>query len=289
MSPQSLKKHPLKKHPLKKRPLKYRGEEEIKPPFSVHGFLGLVSFSTIIPLNVHSTIQEMARFTFIWPIIGAFIGIIAGCFGWLLLNWLHLSPLLSAAMIYSLAIGLTGYHHLDGLVDFGDGLMAHGDPQRKIEIMRDKRIGTGGLALLLTVSLITVTAITSLPAFYILPAIFVSEVAAKLSLITCATFSQALPTGTGQYFIHNMDGKLLTGSVALTIILGFLGFNTMGITGNYTGIIGILGGLVSGLLMVIITRKNFKWTNGDILGASNEMGRMMSLLFMVILISGSVL
>jgi len=86
-----------------------------------------------------------------------------------------------------------------------------------------------------------------------------------------------------------MDGKLLTGSVALTIILGFLGFNTMGITGNYTGIIGILGGLVSGLLMVIITRKNFKWTNGDILGASNEMGRMMSLLFMVILISGSVL
>lgn len=83
--------------------------------------------------------------------------------------------------------------------------MAHGDPQRKIEIMRDKRIGTGGLALLLTVSLVTVTSIASLPAIYILPAIFVSEVAAKLSLVSCATFSQPLPDGTGQYFIHNMD------------------------------------------------------------------------------------
>ncbi len=278
MSPQSLNEIPPEDG----------GKKEVKPPLSGHGFLGLVSFSTILPLNVHSTIQEMARFTSIWPIIGGFIGIIAGCFGWLLLYGLHLSPLLSAALVYSLAIGLTGFHHLDGLVDFGDGLMAHGDPRRKIEIMRDKRIGTGGLALLLTVSLVTVTSIASLPTIYVLPAIFVSEVAAKLSLVSCATFSQPLPDGTGQYFIHNMDGKLLTGSLVLTIILGFLGFNFMTVNGNYLGVIGILGGLVSGLIMVFITRKNFKWTNGDILGASNEMGRMMSLLFMVILISGSV-
>ena len=256
--------------------------------FSIHGFLGMVSFSTILPLNIHSTIPEMAKFTFIWPIIGAFIGIIAGVFGWLLVYPLHLSQLLSAALIYSLAISFTGFHHLDGLVDFGDGLMAHGDPKRKIEIMRDKRIGTGGLALLLIVSLVTVTSITSLSAVYILPAIFVSEVAAKLSLVTCATFSQPLEDGTGQYFINNMDWKLLTGSVALCIILGLLGFNYLGVTGSYTGVIGILGGLVSGLLMVPITRRNFKWTNGDILGASNEMGRMLSILFIVIFISWSV-
>ncbi|AUB57363.1 MULTISPECIES: adenosylcobinamide-GDP ribazoletransferase [Methanobacterium] len=264
-----------------KVPLSDVGKEPDKPPSGGYGFLGLVSFSTILPLNIHSTIPEMAKFTFIWPIIGAFIGIITGGFGWLLTHQLHLSPLLSAALIYSLAISFTGFHHLDGLVDFGDGLMAHGDPKRKIEIMRDKRIGTGGLAMLLMVSLVTVTSIASLNAVYILPAFFVSEVAAKLSLISCATFSEPLADGTGQYFIHNMDWKLLTGSVALTIILGFLAF-------NYTGIIGIVGGLTSGLLMVLITRRNFKQTNGDILGASNEIGRMLSLLFMIIFISWSV-
>jgi len=63
--------------------------------------------------------------------------------------------------------------------------------------------------------------------------------------------------------------------------LGFLAF-------NYTGVLGMVGGLISGLIMVLITRRNFKWTNGDILGASNEMGRMLSLLFMVIFISWSV-
>jgi adenosylcobinamide-GDP ribazoletransferase len=272
----------------RKVPISYAGEKNDKSHVSWHGFLGLVSFSTILPLNIHSTIQEMAKFTFIWPIIGAFIGIIAGGFGWLLVYPLHLSPLLSAALIYSLVISFTGFHHLDGLIDCGDGIMAHGDPERKIEIMRDKRIGTGGLAMLLMVSLATVASIASLSAVYILPAIFVSEVAAKLSLISCATFSEPLNDGTGQYFINNMDWKLLTGSVALCIILGFLGFNYLGVTGNYTGVVGILGGFVSGLLMALITWKNFKRANGDILGASNEMGRMLSLLFMVLFISGSV-
>lgn len=272
----------------RKVPISYVGKKDDESQVSWHGFLGLVSFSTILPLNIHSTIQEMAKFTFIWPIIGAFIGIIAGGFGWLLVYPLHLSPLLSAALIYSLVISFTGFHHLDGLIDCGDGLMAHGDPERKIEIMRDKRIGTGGLAMLLMVSLVTVASIASLSVVYILPAIFVSEVAAKLSLISCATFSEPLNDGTGQYFINNMDWKLLTGSVALCIILGFLGFNYLGVTGNYTGVVGILGGFVSGLLMVLITRKNFKRANGDILGASNEMGRMLSLLFMVVFISGSV-
>ncbi len=248
-----------------------------KPPFSWQGFLGLVSFSTILPLNIHSTIQEMARFTFIWPLIGAFIGMIVGGIGWLLIDLIHLPPLLSAAMIYSLAISFTGFHHLDGLVDLGDGLMAHGTPERRIEIMRDKRIGTGGLASLLTVSLITFTTITAIPPIYILPTLFVSEVAAKMSLLSCATFSKPFDNGTGQYFINSMNSKLLAISLFFTIILGFLAL-------KYIGVIGILGGIISGIIMVLITRRSFKYATGDILGASNEIGRMLSLLIMVIFI-----
>ena len=68
------------------------------------GFLGLISFSTILPINIHTSIQEMAKFTWLWPLIGGFIGIIVGGFAWLLVVLLHLPPLLSAALIYSLAI-----------------------------------------------------------------------------------------------------------------------------------------------------------------------------------------
>lgn len=255
-------------------------EKDEKTSFSWKGFMGLVSFSTILPINIHSTIQEMAKFTFLWPLIGGFIGIIVGVFGWLLLDPVHLSSLVSAALIYSLAISFTGFHHLDGLVDFGDGLMAHGDPERRIEIMRDKRIGTGGLATLLTVSLITFTSIATIPPIYILPAIIVSEIAAKVSLVSCATFSRPLENGTGQYFIKSMNWKLLTVTAIITLILGFLAL-------NYIGIIGIFGGMAAGFIMVFITRRSFSYATGDILGASNEIGRMLSLLVMVLFISWS--
>ena len=250
------------------------------PPFSWQGFLGLISFSTILPLNIHSTIQEMARFTFLWPLIGAGIGIIVGFFGWFLVDPVHLSSLVSAALIYSLAISFTGFHHLDGLVDCGDGLMAHGDPTRRIEIMRDKRIGTGGLAALLTVALITFTSIASTPIIYILPTIFVSEISAKLCLVSCATFTKPLNNGTGQYFIKNMNWKLLTVSIAFSLLLGFLALKLI-------GLVGILGGIMAGFIMVSITRKSFKYATGDILGASNEVGRMFALIFMVICFSWS--
>ncbi|MCE7697626.1 MAG: hypothetical protein K8E24_001840, partial [Methanobacterium paludis] len=37
------------------------------------GIPGLVSFSTILPIHIHTSIEEMAKFTWFWPIIGGFI------------------------------------------------------------------------------------------------------------------------------------------------------------------------------------------------------------------------
>jgi adenosylcobinamide-GDP ribazoletransferase len=241
------------------------------------GFLGLISFSTILPINIHTTIQEMAKFTWIWPLIGGFIGIIVGGFAWILVDLLHLPPLLSAALIYSLAIYFTGFHHLDGLIDFGDGIMAHGNPESKIKIMRDKRIGTGGLGALLTVSLITFAAIASIPGLYIFSAIFMSEIGAKLGLVTCATFSEPLDDGTGRFFIANMNWKFLLASLVVSLILGFL-------TLKLTGILVVIAALVAGSSIMLISRKNFSKATGDVLGASNEISRMFSLLILVTLI-----
>jgi adenosylcobinamide-GDP ribazoletransferase len=244
---------------------------------SIKGFFGLISFSTILPLNIHTTIEEMARFTWIWPLIGALIGIVVGGFGFLLVDLLHLPALVAAALIYSFSIWITGFHHLDGLVDFGDGMMVHGSPEKKIDVMRDKRIGTGGIAYLLMVGLVTFSAIGSSPTALIFYILLISEMAAKMGIITCATFSEPFPDGTGRYFIEAMNKKVLLLSLILTSAIGFLAFNTL-------GIIGIFAGLLSGFLIALIAKKNFKWATGDILGTSNEIARMLSLLIMVTLV-----
>lgn len=244
------------------------------PTGGFRGFLGLVSFSTIIPLNIHTSIQEMARFTWMWPIIGGFIGICVGLLGYVLMDLIHIPQLISAALIYSFAIWFTGFHHLDGLIDFGDAVMAHGQPQKRIEIMRDTRIGTGGLAYLFIFGIITFTSIASAPASLIFFILLISEIAAKQGLITCCTFSSSYPNGTGKYFIDAMNIKKLILSLLITIIIGYL-------TLNITGVLGIISGLVGGIIMTIITRFKFNQATGDILGASNEISRVISLLFMV--------
>ena len=238
------------------------------------GFLGLLSFSTIIPLNIHTSIKEMARFTWLWPIIGGFIGICVGLLGYVLMDLIHIPQLISASLIYSFAIWFTGFHHLDGLIDFGDAVMAHGQPQKKIEIMRDTRIGTGGLAYLFIVGIITFTSIASAPTSIIFFILLVSEIAAKQGIVTCCTFSSSYPNGTGKYFIDAMNIKKLILSLLITIIIGYLAL-------NITGVLGIIGGLLGGIIMTIITRFKFNHATGDILGASNEISRMIALLFMV--------
>jgi adenosylcobinamide-GDP ribazoletransferase len=250
-------------------------EDGIGP--GIRGFFGLISFSTIIPLNIHTTIEEMAKFTWLWPMIGAMIGLVVGCFGFGVMDLIHLSPFIAAALIYSFSIWFTGFHHLDGLIDFGDGMMVHGSPEKKIEVMRDKRIGTGGVAYLLMVGLITFAAIGSAPAALIFYILIISEMAAKMGIVGCAALSKPFPNGTGRSFIDSMNKSRLVISIILTSAVGFLIFNT-------TGVIGILTGLVAGFIVAMITRKNFNWATGDVLGTSNEVARMLAILIMVALI-----
>ena len=239
----------------------------------LRALLGLLSFSIILPLNIHTSIKEMARVTWLWPLLGGFIGIIVGTLGFVVLNLLSIDQLITAAIVYSFSISLTGFHHLDGLIDMGDALMAHGDFKKKIDIMRDSRIGTGGIVTFFIIAMITVTSINRINPDSIFFILLISEIGAKIGLITCCTFSRPFTNGTGKFFIESMNKKLLLLSLILFSVIGF-------VTLNVTGVLGIIGGALAGIFLALISRRSFYWTTGDILGASNEIARMLSLLIM---------
>ena len=50
--------------------------------------------------------------------------------------------------------------------------------------------------------------------------------------------------------------------------------------GDVVGVIGLAGAIVAGALIAFIAKRNFVISNGDVLGMSNEVGRLMALLFM---------
>ncbi|MDI3483831.1 MAG: adenosylcobinamide-GDP ribazoletransferase [Methanobacteriaceae archaeon] len=236
--------------------------------------IGLLSFLTILPVKTHTSIPQIAKYTWLFPVMGAIIGLTGGLLA-TLLQLTGLQSIIMASLVYGFLIWFNGFHHLDGLIDMGDGLMAHGSPEDKIRIMKDERIGTGGLGLFFIIALTTFTCIYSIPTNQLPQMIILGEVGAKMGLVSSCIISKPLDKGIGRHFIIEMDKKRFILSSILSFILGFLLL-------NYQGIIGILTSIIGGLFIGTIARKNFEYTTGDVLGASNEFNRMLTLIILVL-------
>ena len=91
----------------------------------------------------------------IWafPLVGLVVGALGAA---TLLAAVHFGvpPAVAAGLVLALQIVLTGALHEDGLADVADGFWGGRTAERRLEIMRDSRIGSyGTLALLLSVGL----------------------------------------------------------------------------------------------------------------------------------------
>jgi len=88
------------------------------------------------------------------PLVGLVVGTLGGLVGWIAMAGLGLPPWPAALLILAATVWVTGALHEDGLADVADGWGGGGDRSRKLDIMRDSRIGTYGvLALILSMGL----------------------------------------------------------------------------------------------------------------------------------------
>jgi adenosylcobinamide-GDP ribazoletransferase len=81
-------------------------------------------------------LTDCARNMWVFPLIGGFLGLLAGLFGWV--AYYFLPTLVTGAIALALLLWMTGLHHTDGLLDFGDGVMVHGTAEHKIEVLHAK-------------------------------------------------------------------------------------------------------------------------------------------------------
>lgn len=250
----------------------YFEDEEFSP---IKSLLGLLTFSTILPINVFTSIEYMTKLTWCWPFLHIFIGILAAICGYVSLHVLHLNSFFTATIVYAFLMIITGYNHLDGVMDMADGVMVHGEPEKKIMVMKDSSVGAGGMATLFLVASLTIAGIYSILDYNFIVGIIICEMTAKTSLITTALLSKPLTPGIGSYFINETNLSNYMASTSIITIIAYL-------IGGYVGIAGVVGAMVSGTIIATIARRNFVLANGDVLGMSNEVGRLLSLLFMAV-------
>jgi adenosylcobinamide-GDP ribazoletransferase len=241
----------------------------------------LFSFLTTIPVSMdEDMLTDAAKSMFLFPLIGAFIGLLAGLFGWVT------SQVLPSLVVGGLVLGflllITGLHHTDGLLDFGDGVMAHGSSERKIEIMHDQLTGAGGLSLGIMTFLITALSIAELNTGVIIQGLVVVEVSAKLSMVVGAWAGKAVHQGMSSSFLEAMHGKKGTARLVAALAISF------GIAVPllwFAGVVTVLAAIIASLVMVEISHRHFNGVTGDVLGATNELTRMVSLITLLVVIA----
>jgi adenosylcobinamide-GDP ribazoletransferase len=114
-----------------------------------------IAFLTRIPIRTPAN-PSLNRAAAWFPVVGLLVGGVAAATR--ALADLALPPLPATLLAVTAAIVITGALHEDGLADVADALGAHVSRARRLEILKDPRVGTfGALALILAVALTTTT------------------------------------------------------------------------------------------------------------------------------------
>ncbi len=109
------------------------------------GFLGALQFLTRIPVHLHEAADHERAVPW-FPIIGALIGALVGGIAAGLTELVPVAVAASVAVIVGLLI--TGAFHEDGLADIADAFGGGWTVERRLEILKDPRHGTYGVAAL---------------------------------------------------------------------------------------------------------------------------------------------
>ena len=240
---------------------------------SLKPILSVLAFLTILPVGKQKQdIYYIAKNMYMFPVAGLVIGSIIGAMALGISNFLH--PLLIGFLITGGLIILTGVHHTDALADFADGLMANGSKEAKHKAMLDPAVGSAGVAVLVMyfVGMIIVFNIGFGSGLAIFTSIITAEVIAKYVMVLLANRGLSAWEGFSSPFIAAMKDrhKILAATGIMVVIVGF--------ASSYAGFVALIISLILAQLLKYLSSKSFGGISGDVLGASNEITRLSSLM-----------
>ncbi|WP_083798610.1 adenosylcobinamide-GDP ribazoletransferase [Dethiobacter alkaliphilus] len=243
-------------------------------------FMLALRFLTVYPFGGDENIDgnDLAASTVYYPIIGAMLGIIL--YWGLQLAQRAWPEILASALIVTLWVLLTGGLHLDGLMDTFDGLGVRGDRARRLEVMRDSRVGAFGVQAAVLGGFIKILAVSQLinrPAWML--GLILAPVAGRTALVALMATGRYAREGygLGREFVERTSMVHLLLAVLLFLILGYAALS-----------IAVFPLLIPQILLFFLLRyffvQNFGGVTGDLLGAACELHELAFLLLLPIIL-----
>jgi adenosylcobinamide-GDP ribazoletransferase len=241
------------------------------------GLRAVLSFLTVLPVGwSDDTLETAAKNMELFPLAGVVVGGIAGLSGFAFLTFLP--PAVGGLLTLGVLLLVTGLHHTDGLLDFGDGLMRVGSREEKIQAMHDTATGAGGFGLGLVVLLTTAFAVSALRASGAPLALVSAETTAKTAMVLAAGLGRSANPGLGRQFVESMHGRGRAARMALPVAFALaVGF----VASGAVGVLSAAGGLAALVVLLPVSQRHFGGLTGDVFGAINDISRMVALLVFI--------
>ena len=238
------------------------------------GLKGLFGFLTVLPIGMES-MEALSKYFFLSPVVGLVVGLIGGAVGF---GAGYVLPDLMVGFLVLVTVELlTGFHHLDGLLDFSDAAMARGDTKRRLEVMHDMFTGAAAVGSGVIVLVLTGLAFGNFSGLEILKVAIVAEVVAKESMVLTAYLGKK-PSykGSGYYVVESMENKHVEAFISV-ILCAAVGIILIGIW--FIFVLAAMGVAVA--VLTSYSNKQLESVTGDVMGATNELNRMIALIMLI--------
>jgi len=223
-----------------------------------------VQFLTRVPTPALKTFEPdwITRSARYFPLVGQSVG--AVCAGVLLAGERLWSAPVGAILALAAGLLITGAFHEDGLADTADGLGGGQTPARRLEIMKDSRIGTYGACALVAVLALkgAVLATTPIAAALLLAAHGLGRAAA----VTVMRLTPYAPSGEAGKWKPVPQG-VRTGEVLVALLIAAW---PLVLLSPSAILAGLAGGALLAAFVALTAKRLIGGHTGDVLGAVEQ-------------------
>lgn len=234
-------------------------------------FLSALRFLTVFPTPASDSASQpdwLARSLKYFPLVGIGIGAVSASV--LLLAGQIWGPLMAALLAVIAGVAITGALHEDGLADTVDAFGGGWSIERRLEIMKDSRIGTYGVLALGFGIALRIAALTQLPLWAGAFALVASHAAARatpgfvINAMSYAGDTAAMKVGYAETPVRSDElwfALIIVTVAALPLV--FMSASSV--------VFGMLLGTALAAALAIWSRRLIGGYTGDVLGAIEQM------------------
>jgi len=246
-------------------------------------FVSAIRFLTIIPVpgaawpSEHNNQSIQAGSLLFYPLVGALLGACLFAIYLVVAHFSGFSEWLSAAILLTAWVILTGALHLDGLADSADGwLGGHGDRDKTLSILRDTHSGVAAIVSILLALLLKLVLLVELDAS-LMVAIFLAPVIARAAVTGLLVSTPYVrDNGIASLMVSALPVKKIWVSLiilSLAIILW----------GRWKGVLIIVSVVLAVMVFRFLIMRRLGGTTGDTAGALIELVELLVLFDFVVI------